>query len=285
MDPVEARKVILTAIAADDYLMEEMVLKGGNALELIHRVGSRASMDLDFSIAADFEDPTAVASKLCQSLEDRFDAAGYLVFDFAFSSRPSGRPTGALWGGYTASFKVIQRTKADKLSFEIDHMRRQADPVGPDHRRIFRIEISPFEYTVGRVEAEVEHYTCYVYSLDMIAAEKLRAICQQSPEYPRRAHSTPRARDFYDIHAVVTEGGVNLGDQHLRELVLAMFRVKEVDLRLIAKIENQREFHRQDWPSVQVAVAKTLKDFDYYFDFVVEEVRVLEPLWVEDPPL
>ena len=38
----------------------------------------------------------------------------------------------------------------------------------------------------------------------MIAIEKLRATCQQMPEYGIRGAATQRARDFYDIHLIVT---------------------------------------------------------------------------------
>lgn len=50
LDLVAIRRIILTAVASDDYLVEQLVLKGGNAQELVHRIGSRASVDLDVSI-------------------------------------------------------------------------------------------------------------------------------------------------------------------------------------------------------------------------------------------
>jgi uncharacterized protein YneR len=284
MDLIAIRKIILTAVAADDYLVEQLVLKGGNALELIHRVGARASIDLDFSMAADFDDPSEVSARLRRSLVDRFDAARYLVFDFVFGPRPTDRKPGTPWGGYSASFKLIPRALAEKLAGAVEDMRRQSDAVGPSQLRSFKIEISAYEYVDGRVKADVDDYTCYVYSLDMIAAEKLRAICQQSPDYPLRAHPTARARDFYDIHAAIIEGGVSFRNDGFHILILEVFRAKNVELSLVGTIHEHREFHRQEWPSVQIAVRKELKDFDYYFDYVVEETRCLEPLWVVQPP-
>ena len=118
----------------------------------------------------------------------------------------------------------------------------------------------------------------------MIVAEKLRALCQQTPGYGRRAHPTARPRDFYDIVAAITEGGVSFANHSFQELVVEMFRTKEVELELMATIDDQREFHREEWPSVQNAVDRRLRDFDYYFDYVIEEIRILEPLWVEDSP-
>ena len=50
----EIRRAILIAVFSDDVLMELLVLKGDNALELIHDIGERASVDLDFSMREDF---------------------------------------------------------------------------------------------------------------------------------------------------------------------------------------------------------------------------------------
>jgi hypothetical protein len=50
----------------------------------------------------------------------------------------------------------------------------------------------------------------------------------------------------------------------------------------MARIHEYRELHRQDWPSVlDTVIDSDLRDFDYYFDRVVELVRGLEPLWKE----
>jgi predicted nucleotidyltransferase component of viral defense system len=133
----------------------------------------------------------------------------------------------------------------------------------------------------GRIEAEIDHYPCYVYSLEMIVIEKLRALCQQSPNYSKRMHPTTRARDFYDIYSAITEGGVSLSGSRVGELVVEVFRAKDVDLSLLGALGAQREFHRTDWPAVQGAVRKSLREYDYYFDYVVEEVRALEALWIE----
>jgi len=43
----EVRRRILIALYSDDELMDALVLKGGNALALIYKVGSRASLDMD----------------------------------------------------------------------------------------------------------------------------------------------------------------------------------------------------------------------------------------------
>jgi hypothetical protein len=108
----------------------------------------------------------------------------------------------------------------------------------------------------------------------MIAVEKLRAICQQMATYPYRKHPAPRPRDFYDVYSVVTGTGVDL--RMGTDLIQKMFAAKDVSISLLDDIEGQREFHRQGWTAVQNSVRDGLLPFDFYFDFVLAEVRKLE---------
>ena len=131
------------------------------------------------------------------------------------------------------------------------------------------------------MEVELDNYTVVVYTPEMIAIEKLRAICQQMPEYPLRSHPAPRARDFYDVYSTVTSADINLGTKEHLELVRSIFAAKSVDLGLLNKIENYQEFHGQDWRSVEDTVFGDLNTFDFYFDFVVKQVQLLKSLWEE----
>jgi predicted nucleotidyltransferase component of viral defense system len=56
MDFATIRRLVIISVFADDVLMNRLVLKGGNALSLVHRIGSRSSIDVDFSVADDFEE-------------------------------------------------------------------------------------------------------------------------------------------------------------------------------------------------------------------------------------
>ena len=288
---LEIRKTIITAVASDDELLEIFVLKGGNALDIVYQLGQRSSLDVDFSMAGDFADASEqkrVQDRLFSALRDRFDAKGFVVFDEKFEPRPlrSGGP-GVVWGGYNALFKLIRRSRFVELGGVVgnqpsgnvlDAMRREASVTGPASHRVFTIEISKFEHTLGKRLAEVDGFDCYVYTPAMIAAEKLRALCQQLPEYPLRAHPAPRARDFFDIFTVSTQAGCDISARENLELVRAMFAAKQVDLKLLIQLssDSQRDFHREAWPAVQNAVrGGTPRDFDFYFDFVGSEVRKL----------
>jgi hypothetical protein len=286
LDLSEIRKLIIVSVASDDVLMERLVLKGGNALELIHRIGERASLDLDFSIEDDFENLEEIEKRLFGALRDRFDSAGLVVFDEHLGPRPAtpSSKKGVRWGGYVAEFKIISRSRWRELKGDVEAMRREAEVSGPHKGRKFKIDISKYEYCSGKQRAVVDDYECYVYTPAMIGAEKLRAICQQMPGPQMRSHPAPRARDFYDIHAVAVHAGVEFGAAEMRDLVRHMFVAKDVPLALLGDIDKHREFHRAGWPSVELAVRGTLKPFDFYVDFVLAEVAKLQALWVVDAP-
>ncbi len=156
----------------DDLLFELLVFKGGNALELIHRIGERASLDLDFSMEGDADDPRDLEARLKRAVEDRLDSLALVVFDWRFGPRPNN-PDGRTerWGGYRAEFKLIDRELAMRLGGDLDAIRRHAVELGPEHRRVFQIDISKFEFCTGRVTAEVDHYPLQVYTPAMIAAD------------------------------------------------------------------------------------------------------------------
>src|SRR5262245_23537345 len=103
----EVRRRILIALFSDDELMDALVLKGGNALAIVHKVGSRSSIDMDFSIEDKFVDLEKTKARIFNALRREFDSIDYAVFDEKFSvkpSRPSDQPD--WWGGYIAEFKL-----------------------------------------------------------------------------------------------------------------------------------------------------------------------------------
>lgn len=282
MDLAEIRRLVIIALFADDKLMEKFVLKGGNALNLIHSIGTRSSVDIDVSIPDDFDDVEDAKNRIFASLKDRFDSAGLIVFDEKFSPKPSKvRPKQSpRWGGYLVEFKLTTRQHFDQNKNDLATLQRSALLIGQEQRRIFKIDISKFEFCEPKQETELDSYTIYVYTLPMIAIEKLRAICQQMPEYPHRPYSKARARDFYDIYTIVQTGNLDLTTPENVELLKNIFEAKDVSLSLLSKVEGTRGFHAVDWPAVQQSATGRLEAFDFYFDFVVALIDRLKVLGV-----
>lgn len=282
-DHKHIRTIAITAIFSDDILYEKVALKGGNALSLVHQIGVRTSLDLDFSIEGDFGDPEEVKQRIFRALTDRYDAAGLSVFDLTFERRPSVPRDGQdpRWGGYMVTFKLMEKEKYQGLKHDLSAAQRDALVIGPAERRLFTIDLSKYEYTKGKVQMDVDDYTIFVYSPEMIIIEKIRAICQQMPEYLQQRTGKPRARDFFDIHSVLSHKDVDLASAANLDLTRNVFAAKEVPLRLIANISSHREFHRPDWDSVRASAPKANDDFDFYFNFVVERTKSMHSLWEE----
>ena len=277
----KVRRLTIRALFSDDVLFDQLVLKGGNAIALVHGIGQRTSLDLDFSLKGDFPDIEGSKDRAFRALEAGFSTAGYTVFDRKFVSKPvlHGPDERPSLGGYELSFKLLKTRDYERLQGQTAKMQREALTVGPNQKRTLKVDISKHEYVEGTIDQDLDYVTIRVYTPTMVAAEKLRALCQQMPEYVLRRNHSGRARDFYDIFLVVTDAHVDLQSAESQILITKMFAVKQVPLRLLGELESQRNVHRPDWPSVTAAVLDELKEFDFYFDFVLDQVRALEPLW------
>ncbi len=273
------KQLALIAMVSDDELMEIFVLKGGNALNLIYNVTSRASIDLDFSIDKDFdgEQLDVVRQKIEKSLKKVFKENGYEAFDVTLIPKPpvAGADMPVWWGGYELAFKIVPVEEYQQRAGNIADLRRNAEVVGPNNKRKFTIDISKFEFCIGKTQQEIKGYAIYVYTPAMIALEKLRAICQQTKEYADhigKSHREGRARDFFDIYTIINVLGVDLMVPENIQLCKSIFSAKEVPLSLIGKIRNYREQHRADFPIVQQTIRPGVKihKFDFYFDYVID---------------
>jgi predicted nucleotidyltransferase component of viral defense system len=274
----QIKHLSIIALFSDNDLLDKLVLKGGTALEF-YDIDHRFSLDLDFSIDNEFEqDLGTFRDKIANLLNDSFKEAGYIVFDVKLRERPQRVSSDMLdfWGGYLIEFKVIEVVKYFKLSDNIDSLRRNATVIGPKNKRTFRIEISKYEYCEQKQVNELSGYTFYIYPPSMLICEKLRAICQQTLEYGqivRSSSQTARARDFYDIYLLMERYQINLISDENIDLLKKIFDAKRVPLSFIAKIQDYRGFHRQDFLAVRGTVGANiyLHNFDFYFDYILNQ--------------
>lgn len=280
------KRFTVVAMFSDDDLEEDLVLKGGNAMDLVHRLSSRASMDLDFSMKHDFPgDVEDFCARVERALKKTFKPEGYEIFDVKMEEKPKAISDDMrdFWGGYGVEFKIISSEIFDKNKDDINKLRQNAINIGQGKR--FLIDISRFEYTDGKEEADFDGYRIYVYSAEMIVCEKLRAICQQLPEYNeiiRRSYKgKARARDFLDIAVLIDARQIDITSENNKEILVEMFKAKKVPLEFLNKIKDQRDFHKNDFVSVLATVkpGQQLHDFDFYFENVVSLVEKLETFW------
>jgi len=283
------KKLVIIAMFSDDDLMEMLVLKGGNALDIIYGISLRASVDQDFSMEKDFDpkELSVIQEKIRRVLSETFRREGFEVFDITFEERPKkvSPDMANFWGGYRVEFKIIESDIYKQFHPNFESLRRRATVVGPRQKKTYWIDISKYEFCTPKREHELDGYTIYVYTPEMIVCEKIRAICQQMPEYADivcSSHSsrTARARDFVDIYALMQHYNIDLMLPTNIELLKNIFEVKRVPLKFIGKIKDYKEYHRQDFPAVKDTVGSDseLQEFDFYFNYLVEKVQKLETL-------
>ena len=157
-----------------------------------------------------------------------------------------------------------------------ERLRRHALTIGPSGIGTrFQIDISRFEYCGGQQRVLFDDYALAVYSPTSIVCEKLRAICQQMPEYgpivKRNQMRKGRAGDFLDICAVLDRFAIDTRSGEFRDHLQRTFDAKKVPLRFLELIEKTYALQEADFERVRATVAQpeTLKTFEVYFQRVV----------------
>ncbi len=282
----QIKRIAVLAMVSDDNLMETLIFKGGSAIDMIYDVSGRGSLDLDYSMAESLneEEEEDIGSRIKVALENTFREEGFFVHGIKFEKRPHSLPGGMkdFWGGYQVIFKVISSQIAEELGQDRDAIIRRSLALGKNGSTKFKIDISSYEYIDTKKTSDFEGYTINVYSPEMIVYEKLRAICQQLPNYKtvvKTFKSRARARDFYDIELLMTQYYIDPNNLEHKELIKNIFAIKRVPLDYIKEIRKYREFHRENFDTSlkgTIIRIEELKDFDYYFDYVLEKFENLD---------
>ena len=255
-------------------------------MDVVYKVAERASIDIDFSMGLEFtkDQLPTMEARIRAVLSDTFREIGYVVFDTKFVERPRDLPKHleTCWGGYRINFKVIEADLYDKNPDNLEFLRRNARIVGEDRKKVFQIDISKFEYCEEKAERELDGFTIFVYTPRMLVFEKVRAICQQMPMYREivcSATFSSRARDFFDIYILLNRFPLDLEADENVILLKKIFEIKRVPIELILQIRNYRDYHRLSYDALKdtVRAGQQLKDFDFYFDYVVERLEEYAP--------
>lgn len=191
----EVVEMTLVAIYSKDVLNENLYLKGGQALRIAQNMRSRFSGDADFSTKKGFNENDPFFGHLRDSLYNEFLANDLYLFDFNYVRKPKIKKEGApdFWGGWQVEFKLIEK---EKMTQKLEDQRRQAlIPEGAESPKI-KLDISEYEYCESIETVKVKSVKVKVYTRVLLVLEKIRAICQQHPEYQLKGISSNRARDY-----------------------------------------------------------------------------------------
>jgi predicted nucleotidyltransferase component of viral defense system len=264
----------IIAIYSNPSSSKTLFLKGGSAMRLFDNLTSRLSIDADFSVNADIDDESKFFRDLKSSVGAGFRKKGFDIIDFEWNRKPKKirEKYPAWWGGWLCEFKLVSFQHRGKL---IETKRRNAlIPNGSNTSKV-TVEISKHEYCGKKRTKIIQGVKIFGYSRELLVLEKIRAICQQHPDYVYRS-SKNRARDFYDIYELTA----NIDDGFISRcsyLIEKVFRAKEVPLEILASLWEIDfiDEQRRGFDAVKDTVTGEIYDFDVYVEhlrFFVKDV-------------
>ena len=278
---------MLGALVSNDDLMLMLAFKGGNAIDWFHGGPGRGSLDLDFSL--DLEKPVPTADELQRltepALAERLAELGLAVFDVAVVEVPDHQSDeqSEFWGGFKVRFKTVKADDYERYKTDFrDLQRRALDFGGP---ATFEIDISKHEYCTGKELREIDGLSVYVYSVELIVAEKIRALCQQVEDYCRLVNHKPRARaqDLFDVHYLIETHGLDVLSPEFVSTLHGVFASKRCDRDLLLQVEKTFDLHQSDFGKLASTVQNKhlLKSFDEHCDYVRRLCNDVHAAWIK----
>ena len=294
----DIRIAVIMAVFDSTYGDEKFAVKGGTAIDLIHKVDlGRSSADVDLSAESSIDEDT-FKSEFDYRLKTRMTSIGFIPYGTKLNRRPRKNSKGENILGYVLSFGLVEQQYFDAKKTELEKIIKDPDKLTEDYiiekstkmmfpsstgsqsdKGKFTIDISLNDYWGKPVYLDLNGSLIRTYSLLGIICEKIRAICQQMDAYGKRGNKTSRAKDFYDIFILMEHSKqlepvpFSWGEEESIEQLKKCFEKKEVPLELLSEIQNTRDFHEASFEAVKATVSSEqralIQDFDYYFDYVV----------------
>lgn len=240
---------ILEGISRVPDLKNNLVFKGGTALKKIYFGDYRFSQDLDFSVIKNppkFDNLDELMKKACKFSSDALNQTGENI---EFKSEPyiEKRPHPEGQKAYVISARLpwhrdFYTTVYVEMSFQ------EIILMNPKERKI----IHPYG---DSVEGGV-----YVYPLEEILAEKIRALIQFSKKLHERGWGRSRVRDYYDLWRILKAYRHELNLEILPELVNKKCTHKGVVFETIEDIfqENLMLNLEREWEAWLLDMVKIL---------------------------
>jgi uncharacterized protein len=208
---------VLAGIGRVDSLRNTLVFKGGTALKKCYFGDYRFSEDLDFSGLEGA--PTGEAME--RAVREACGAAAKLLDEYAPVEIAFERytETDAHPGGQEA-FTIRAR-----FPWHRRHQTRVMIETAVDEKVLGPVERRKVIHEYGEpLQAEV-----WVYGLEEIVAEKLRAILQHVRKLEKRGWSRSRARDYYDLWRVLGSCGEHMDLSNFPSFLREKCAVRDVD--------------------------------------------------------
>jgi len=210
---------VLIGIGANNELQNKLIFKGGTALKKCYFGEYRFSEDLDFTAKEDIpkegelEKEIMNSCKLATELAQEFSPL-QLKSERYTEKRP--HPTGQ------EAFTV-----KGKLPWHRQFFIKAMIEITMDEIVMIKPEIRQIIHGYG----EDVYKNIFVYTLEEIVAEKLRALLQHLQKLEKRGWSRSRARDYYDIWMIFNHYPGQLRIEILPNLFLQKCKIRNIDFR------------------------------------------------------
>ncbi len=260
----------IIAIYRDPSLSSRLYLKGGSAMRLFDKLTSRLSIDVDFSIEDTVDKDKDFFTAIKNNIGASFRNLKFDIIDFKWGRKPKtpGREKPDWWGGWECEFKLVPFSHRGK---SIETKRRNAlVPEGANSSKVI-VDVSEHEYCGKSRRKTILGVKILGYSRELLVLEKIRAICQQHPDYKYRLNKN-RARDFYDIYEMTADVDDEFAHRCSRHIE-KVFKAKDVPLHILGALwkDDFIDEHRRGFDQVKDTVRGDLQNFDVY----VEHLRFL----------
>ena len=268
IDEVITQTII--AIYRTPEVSNVLFLKGGSAMRLFDKITTRLSIDADFSIPDTVNNEFLFFKSIKSQVIASFHEYKYDIIDFKWDRKPKSKRKNMpfWWGGWLCEFKLVSFHHRGK---SIEAKRRNAlIPTGANSPKII-VEISEHEYCGKKRTKTIQGAKILGYSRELLVLEKIRAICQQHPDYKYRL-SKNRARDFYDIYELTSNAEDNFAHECSKHIE-KVFNAKEVPLELLSILWDNAFIDEQERGFDEVKNTVTGKVYD--FNVYVEHLRFL----------
>lgn len=251
-------RIILLAVAQSTRLNGTMMIKGGVLLALGYGT-DRHTKDVDFSTVRTVQDEDV--EEILAEMEVALDSACRDVDDELLCKVQSHevRPPATNASFPTLRIKVGYALKGEK------EFRRMVQ--GRPSARVVRIDLSFNEQSCYATAITIDGHELAAYSLFDQAAEKYRAMIQQTGERRGRI----RRQDVYDLYLLISKGYLGTADDrvHLLEAMHQKFTARDLPCeRGLIEDPEIAERSRSNYHQLQNEIDGELPDFDQAFGVV-----------------
>lgn len=244
---------VLQGIYSSENLSSKLIFKGGTALKKCYFGDNyRFSEDLDFSALEEIpkkEKLDAELKNILIQIEDLMSDFAQVKLTIERYEEKAPHPSGQEAFIIRAQFPW-HRTPQTPTYIEITI----DEPVFQN----------PIKKTIFHSYGEVLSAKAYVYCLEEIVSEKLRAILQHTERLKQRGWGRSRARDFYDLWQIKTQFYEQVNWSVVPNILMKKCKVRNVSFHTSEDFFNTIvvDHVRSTWDQWLKPLVSDLKDFD-----------------------